>query len=55
LDDGIAPGDVLVVDDQAKNLDAARSLGITAVAATGDLTWCDAVDRFLAARRASTR
>jgi putative hydrolase of the HAD superfamily len=55
LADGTVPGDVLVVDDQATNLDAVRSLGITAVAATGDLTWCDAVDRFLAARGTSTR
>jgi putative hydrolase of the HAD superfamily len=55
LDDGIDPDDVLVVDDQTRNLDAARSLGITAVAATGDLTWCDEVDRFLAVRGPATR
>lgn len=55
LADGIDPSKVLVVDDQERNLDAARSLGITAVAATGDASWCDAVDRFLAAHGRATR
>ena len=55
LADGTDAADVLVVDDQARNLDAARSLGITAVAATGDRSWCDDVDRFLAARGPATR
>lgn len=50
LADGTDPADVLVVDDQQRNRDAAEGLGITAVAATGDLGWCDAVDAFLAAR-----
>jgi putative hydrolase of the HAD superfamily len=55
LADGTPVDDVLVVDDQARNLEAARSLGITAVPATGDDAWCDAVDRFLAVLGPATR
>lgn len=55
LADGTDPSQVLVVDDQARNIEAARSLGITAVTATGDLSWCDEVDRFLAAHGGATR
>ncbi len=46
LEDGIDATDVLVVDDQTCNLDAARSLGIMTVAAMGDRSWCREVDAF---------
>ncbi|MSO43891.1 MAG: HAD family hydrolase [Thermoleophilia bacterium] len=56
MGDGVSPGDVFVVDDQVRNLDAARSLGMTAVLAVGDLSWADEVDGWLAAQhRAATR
>ena len=42
--------DVVVVDDQEPNLEAARSLGITAIRAGGDNSWADAVDAWLASR-----
>ncbi len=49
LADGTPPGRVAVVDDQARNLDSARGLGITAIAATGDPGWADRVDAWLKA------
>ena len=55
LADGTAAEDVLIVDDQQRNLEAARSLGITAVAAGDDHTWWVRVDRFLAAPARATR
>lgn len=48
LADGLPPSLVLAVDDQQANLDAAASLGITAVRAGGDAAWADAVDAWLA-------
>ena len=41
-----APGAVLFVDDQPKNVDAARALGLRAVHATGD-AWVASVDAAL--------
>lgn len=55
LADGTAAEDVLIVDDQQRNREAARSLGITAVAAGDDDTWCVELDRFLAAPACATR
>lgn len=55
LADGTAAEDVLIVDDQPRNVEAARSLGITAVAAGDDHAWCVEVDRFLAAPARATR
>ncbi len=52
LHDGTPPGAVAVVDDQRANLDAARALGITAITASGDADWADALDEWLAARAA---
>jgi FMN phosphatase YigB (HAD superfamily) len=49
LADGTHADRVAVVDDQARNLDAARGLGITAFAATGDLEWADRLDAWLQA------
>lgn len=48
--DGTPAMDVVVVDDQEPNLEAARSLGITAIRAGGDNSWADAVDAWLASR-----
>ncbi len=49
LEDGMDATDVLVVDDQTCKLDTTRSLGITAVPATGD------VPSFVEARTTVTR
>jgi glucose-1-phosphatase len=49
LEDGLPPARVAVVDDQAPNLDAARGLGITPIAATGDLGWADRLDAWVRA------
>jgi FMN phosphatase YigB (HAD superfamily) len=48
--DGTPAMDVVVVDDQEPNLEAARSLGITAIRAGADNSWADAVDAWLASR-----
>jgi len=48
LADGLPASGVIVVDDQQANLDAAQSLGITAVRAEDDAGWADAVDAWLA-------
>lgn len=45
---GLPPSHAIAVDDQQANLDAARSLGITAVRAGDDTSWADAVDAWLA-------
>ena len=53
IDDGTPAERVAVVDDQAANLDAARHLGITAIAADPDdagARWADALDAWLASR-----
>lgn len=55
LADVTAAEDVLIVDDQPRILEAARSPGITAVAAGDDDMWCVEVDRFLAAPARATR
>lgn len=48
LADGLPPSRAIAIDDQQANLDAAASLGITAVRAGGDTAWADAVDAWLA-------
>lgn len=47
LADGVTADRVAVVDDQEPNLAAARSLGMTAIAATGDLAWADHLDAWV--------
>lgn len=49
LTNGVPADRVAVVDDQERNLEAARGLGMTAIPATGDLSWADRLDRWLAA------
>ncbi len=47
LEDGLPPGRVAVVDDPAPNLAAAHGVGLTAIAATGDLGWADRLDAWV--------
>lgn len=49
LHDGLPASLAIAVDDQQANLEAARSLDITAVRAGDDAAWADAVDAWLAA------
>lgn len=48
LQTGHAPHEILFVDDQQKNVDAARSLGLTAIHASDESDWLDSVARLVA-------